>query len=809
MVEKIILKGFKRFFLTGIKEFVYEPKSRLQLILGTNGSGKSSLLYEITPLPADLSKMYEEDGSKEVYLAHRENKYYLTSGVVKGKHEFYVNNENLNPGGTRKVQLSLVKEHFGITPFIHDVMVGKKKFHEMTIPERKDWLMGISDIDYDYVLNVYNTAKRRHRDIIGTMRVLQTKLDRERNLEVSDEVIRSLKNKNNQLQKLISAILKNQYIVTNDHEDVEKSIKSINDYLKKHIHKSFMYKSNDQYLKHMYSLEQNIEKNQNEINEINEFLSKEASLDSETNMAEVLEKLAEIDRIISTMGSDIPFMIKGDIFYIYFISVYPEIISILTQLKEFHTIDELCEKDVRLDLDKLRIKLFSYEKRHELLNREILILEANKAKDDITCRNCGNTWKEGYDKTEYNNKKTELEESIINISSLENEIKEREEIVRKIKHKNELFSSLKNLTTRGDLGELTDKIYPGIDSFVSDIVKYCSDIERNLFILKNELEVVKEYPLLMEEKKHLEKMLTILEGIDESKLNAIKIERETKELDLARKIGEIKNLKTSLADLKSEHGLFLHLKEKSKELKSHLSLYNKQKETALMEYKNDLANSIVTNIKERILESNDIINRHEQNKIRLHEINKELGDYNNRKDVLEKMIKELSPTDGLIADSIISFLEVFTSEMNEVISKVWSYAMEVKPCGIDNTDLTFKFPVLIENQTELSNDVSQLSSSQKEIVNLAFKLVSMQYLGIQYYPVYLDEFGGAMDEEHRENAYRIPDILIEYQQIFMVSHYQSFYGRFSHVDTTILSEKNMTLNGVGSYNNVAKIKRNK
>jgi len=50
MIIRVELHRFKRFTLNNIETFVYTPKAKLQLIQGTNGVGKSSLINELTPL---------------------------------------------------------------------------------------------------------------------------------------------------------------------------------------------------------------------------------------------------------------------------------------------------------------------------------------------------------------------------------------------------------------------------------------------------------------------------------------------------------------------------------------------------------------------------------------------------------------------------------------------------------------------------------------------------------------------------------------------------------------------------------------
>ena len=45
-ILKLILKNYNRLFLNNIKTLELAPSKKINLILGTNGSGKSSLIQE-------------------------------------------------------------------------------------------------------------------------------------------------------------------------------------------------------------------------------------------------------------------------------------------------------------------------------------------------------------------------------------------------------------------------------------------------------------------------------------------------------------------------------------------------------------------------------------------------------------------------------------------------------------------------------------------------------------------------------------------------------------------------------------------
>ena len=79
IIKKLILHKYKRFFLTGIETLTYEPEKTMQIIVSKNGAGKSSLLQELNPLPADIKKNYYEGGYKYIEILHYGKLYTLCS----------------------------------------------------------------------------------------------------------------------------------------------------------------------------------------------------------------------------------------------------------------------------------------------------------------------------------------------------------------------------------------------------------------------------------------------------------------------------------------------------------------------------------------------------------------------------------------------------------------------------------------------------------------------------------------------------------------------------------------------------------
>ena len=156
IIKKLILSGYNRLLNTGISEINIVPQNKITLIIGTNGSGKSSLLKELTPLPA-ISQEYSKTGFKYVEIEH-DNKFFnlLTDFSANKKHSFVVDGVEMNQSGNLQMQRELVKQYFNITQEVHDLMLGVKNFHRMSPKERNDWFNKLCSTDYSFALSFYN-----------------------------------------------------------------------------------------------------------------------------------------------------------------------------------------------------------------------------------------------------------------------------------------------------------------------------------------------------------------------------------------------------------------------------------------------------------------------------------------------------------------------------------------------------------------------------------------------------------------------------------------------------------------------------
>jgi hypothetical protein len=127
--------------------------------------------------------------------------------------------------------------------------------------------------------------------------------------------------------------------------------------------------------------------------------------------------------------------------------------------------------------------------------------------------------------------------------------------------------------------------------------------------------------------------------------------------------------------------------------------------------------------------------------------------------------------------------------MNNFINFLWEYKLEVIPMDLTK-DMNYRFRVIIGESGDYADDVSLVSSSQQEVIDLAFRVVSMGRLGLTDTPFILDEFARTFDIIHANKAFDVVDILAkEFSQVFIVSHFNTTYERLKHdSDVSLLTK---------------------
>lgn len=802
MIVELELDGYNRFFLNNIQNIVYTPESQIQLILGSNGSGKSSLLKELNPLPINKHE-FKEDGFKRYKDTRNNNNYEIYSD--KSKCSFKVNDEELNPGGTKKIQLKLIEDHFNLTPKNNNVLLNISKLTTMSTNERKEWLRQMSTVDYAYSIFLYNEVKQKLRDSVGFVKIINNELTEDTKLLIKEEELETIKKEIVFLKESIEEITLRysneniiEEIINPDYDELIQFDKLLSKGIDKFNRNDILVNINSINIK---EIEKEIEIIQKEIDNIE-------ILNRTTEEIEVLKKsILEKENYFSTIKE----YYKGGFNLLDSLTLYnnyknedANIINIITELSNYD--------DVMLDKDEFKIlndnivnvrgKLESKTRHLNRLTDELTILMDNKKDENkISCHKCGAEQYFGYNE----NKEKELKE---NITKTENEIsiirKQLDEYLvvhNKCDNKINLIKLLKDLYVKTELsgywnlhlqeaiGKLTGTQIFIINNNLRLSLEACKDYKENYDQLQDmqyKLKVDKEILELQNKTKESskDKLLSKLE----------------KYVDLKReKLLKLDFYNNLLKDIDS----FITIKEN---LNTVLKKHNHNVNIIVTKNKNDLLKKIIIDLKTKLLELEDKYSNYDRIKSRIIK-NKELIEKHElNKTLLEKTLKALSPNEGLIAKSINGFINKFLTEMNAIINSVWSYEIVLLPCQInEDNDLDYQFSVLVDNNQTI-DDVSNLSSSMKDIIDLSFRIIFMKYMGLSDMPLILDEFGITMDDKHRFNVYSVIENTLanNFSQLFITAHFKSMYSRFLDSDIVVLDDKNLDLDKT-SYNTCIKI----
>jgi energy-coupling factor transporter ATP-binding protein EcfA2 len=814
----LLLENYKRFSLNNIQRFEYFPEQKVQLILGTNGSGKSSLLKELTPLPPQMKNEYLNGGIKEIHIEHRGSNYKLVSKHDKTtKHSFMLDDEELNPSGTRQIQLSLVEQHFKITPELHDILTGNKTFVNLSVAERKKWFTRISSVDYTYAISVFNKLKDRHRDVLGTIKVLNSKIAQEEAKALSEDEREALVAKIKAINDLITFTLglKNNNS-GNRVLDLDIEIKNATIEVNKLLDRIETEYSIDELENNLIRLKADYDTYSKilstELSELESLIDKENSLKQLTfnDIESVKKAINETKLRITELISKFPFTIEvtdSENFYNAFNTIYTNFTNLLSRLPV--DLDNILNKE-NYDLNTARANelndIISQLKVHldNFILQEKDLLHKKDCKE-IECPSCNYKWKPGYSEEKLIKVKNKIDKAVKLLSKSEKELREVEDFISRYKEKESVLNDIKTVIKEWPI---LKPLWSYLISF--NIIKNPNIVSDELFKVNNIIDSLIEVKSLKELLSRYKEEASLLEKsnlLDIEKDKQKKKELEEKVINLTKKTTVIKNEINYLSSTLDKYKKLDSLTDKLEKLLKHRRINLKEKITQL---KNDAYNDIINKCRLELVGLEERLRAADNHHSFINKTKEEIDSLVIKEKTLKILVKEMSPTEGLIAKGLLAFLYDFMDDMADIINQIWSYPLTVYPCVISEdskVDLDYRFPVLV-NETITVPDVSKTSGGMQEVINLSFKIVSMLYLGIEDYPLYLDEFGANMDPTHIVEAYKIIDILTNstFEQIFMVSHFENCYGRFNNADVVVLSSDNLSLPSDFDYNKVVKIK---
>jgi hypothetical protein len=810
-----------RLALNNIRHLKLTLKEIVQLFLGTNGSGKSSLLYELSPLPAN-HKQYHKGGKKRILIAAHGKTYELISDFANGNdHYFYVDGENLNTGRTITIQKELVREHFGYTQEIHEILLGLEPFSRMPTSRRREVFTMLCSVDYTYAIKLYKKINEELRNTSGALKRTKERLVKETATALKDDEIAIMRSRlsdlNRESQSMYMLRNADAPTVYDAQQAAGQAIKAIQE-LTERFHsirkllRDKCYIAPDEYqmdiddarhelsrIEGVYArLSEEFIKAASEVGSVSEMDAEDVvklkdSIIADNNQARDLlakrkKPLEGFNAVKATQSLDV---------------VYESLYGVLTQIKADpqgllnsqalnEVQDKIRERELSLSTNKEKLAGFEHREKHlvELGNSE-----------EISCPKCEHQWKMGYSELEHHNLKGRITSGRGFVELLDKELKELREKRDELMEYANLYKEYIRITrSTPELQPLWDLISE------EDALRQSPQHALTLVeLIRSDLRIEMQVSAIREKITTDMKRLEMAEYAQSETVKGKKQRMDQLEQEIGQLSQQKLRAQEKLRDLTITQRQVKHMYEVSDKLnqaKSSLDLSSIQVVNAV---KNEIIDEALADTHREIATLSSRIHSIDQHEHLINDLKNTIVELQKEEKAFKALADALSPTDGLIAEGMLGFIRNFVARWNALIAKIWTYRMEVHDCSTEeeSAELNYKFPVTTPNLPKPTGDVNETSSGQKEMLDLGFRVVAAQCLGLDKGPLSLDEFGKTFDEAHQSAATQVILQLLEqlnFSQLFMISHYESCYGAFYNAQITVMDKRNITVPANRKFN---------
>lgn len=806
-IVSIELSGFTGMWLNDIKYFKMTVNEVITLILGRNGSGKSRLMKQLTPMAPSKSDFY--DGGWRELIVKTDITYRLRCGK-KGKDlkcsiynvtEDLVICENANP----TVYNRWVSELFQYNKDFHDLVTGATKLTSMDTPERKRWFSLLSESDLTYALKFYKCARVMQRDVSGSIKLLKRSIGelRPKILDREDDFV-ALGARIDLLQSDIGIIAGKLNDTVTDRSITDRTLEELDTNILK-IHKEvvgmtlwvsegedqFDIKELERRSGHLVGKREGLLKS---LEDLEQRIARASSLHA-LDLPQLEEQRAKLYDHIATEKE--------------WVVSFPELLDLdSATLRQAHLSsnsmtsalsDAMNILDTDLPVDGCRKRLSDLKdfsstlnkKWNEITNREARLTATLKHIEgvcDTACPKCRHTFKPGIDEDAVEETKAALtflhDESKLcqqQMSDTSAEIEQYYAIVQAtdtilnvIRHHRDnaanamLFSYMSNSKGFfkapkrhiGMLGQHAKEVGVALD---------IANAKDRISALSHDIALAEA--TASEDTEHL----TFLKDNIENELyqHASEEQLVKAQLEAAQAREHTLNRATEL------EGLFeQQVKERDRVAEVLLSNLYRQS----LEEHNAALWSLLTVAKQRYADMDK-----ERQKLAFQEEQLEIN--LQRYESLSQTVKAMSPDEGILAKYLYNCINRITELMTHYISQIWGYGMQIRPCEIVDGEIDYKFPYWIKNEGREARDVSEASTGQKEIFDFVFVLSVYRAKGLEGYPLLVDETGSGFDEGHRNELISfLKDLLSKghHSQCFMVSHDAGSHFKLTHAGVVVI-----------------------
>lgn len=816
--------------------------SDVQNIIGTNGSGKTSLLWELNPRPATRSD-FGEGGYKHIQLIHNSIEYRLESNFANSSkaHSFVRDGEELNSSGTSSIQEELVRRELGYTPQVHSLCYGEQRLSSIRMGLRETYLLTIHPCQMKMLLDLHKNAERRLRGFRDNMSLLL-----ERRTALSTQMIEptlrdTLQVENDKLTHELAAIIGSIHKLSNQKRNVLNTLSNssaISQIRSIQEHRSAqqrypLYSSiirNQSHEDHrtliaseisscktrLLGITQQIQSLTVEIDKYEQYI-RHSDAQGAIDVIEAALETLKID--IAALQNDVveyPF----DTFYLddipSHVSHLADLIAPFIEYKA--TIPAMRDvQRIQLKYDQDIQHLSSCERDESgLLNRisgiETRLKERILETIPNTCHSCvlfqqySSTVKQL--QTEYDGVDTDLNRIKLRKSRLLQLVNGRRDRLTAFSH---IVPQLQRLEQY-----LNEHRYLFIPLKHLDLLTTLRQNPSTLLVrIQSHYERSKNHYLRLKKQTELDRRTADYERLKTPSefgrqfLETMVVEKHT-ELEVLRKTYQINcNL---LSEKEASLALFTEYTQEINQLQQEQHAFDQQETVAILKFDRDLCDSYLAALEvckvktvTRLAEIDRILREQDGLLAARQEIISNITTITAQQKEYTEIERALSPSNGIPYRYMVQFINDLIGIANSFISEVFSYSFEFVPM-VAGDPLNYRFKMRVGDIPV--PDISECSDAQKDVADLAFRLAQIIQLKQTDYAIYLDEPDKPFDHYHKQKLLDLFKTLVTDNvtpQLFMINHNEMSYSGILGSEILVLSESNIVLPQL--YNEHANIVR--
>ena len=816
-IKYIELYNYQRLKSKGINRIKWSIDEIIQVIIGPNGYGKSSLMRELSPLPPDNSD-YIKGGTKHVILEHKGQTYEMLSlAGSPSRHSFKCGDVELNASKNLSAQKELCELHFGYTNEIHELLLGTVNgisFTTMSPAKRREWLMALYPNDLTYVTSLHDRFKTMLRDAKGGIRTSSTHLSGlydQRGAGVSvDEMqqrIDTLQLRRDKIARLVS-----EQISTENHQNnIDRTfvdLKTLVNHHRNPIALSRDYRDREhivdlinQAQADLQQLEYAHQTHTKELNELanNEVFKQAATAEDkerlEQQQAELNQQIAQ-DEARWQQANDYyqaePLWSKltglDEFTQRNLVNIASELLSVLASMTSMDN----REVTIRQydSVMKLKYELGpQIERQTDIVTRIQHKLKHLDSADRTECPECHHRWLPGVNQQQIEDLRQRGATEQAALDSLTERFNKCEQYVIT----NSIWYTGAVNYSRFMAGH---SALESLNEWLLEMDVLYTKGKELAGMLPGMLEVLPVNHRLNANKAALDQLASRLKMFDSDAVEWHKRRYQEHEDALNLVIEKQRGVKLDLAQLRQDLNTAEDAERMVAKIAGHKG-YIRQQATALAEQTlTRIANTEhqVLGEEQRGLTTQLYNVRSLEGTITSTEQHVEM--MKQQEEVLKLLVKATSPIEGVVAEQLSEFIACFIGNINVVIDELWDEVLQIRPCNIEEGSLSFKFPLLSGEYQCETNDISESSTGESQVINWVFRLILMEYLGFEDYPLYGDEIGANFDERHRPKLMEFLKKCAssgKYSQIFLISHYIAQHGVLTHAQVCALSTDGVAL----------------